>query len=64
MKALYLIIAFAPRSGAHFNPAVTLALALRGTLPRGDVAPYLLAQCVGAQQAAFASFTSMRVSSP
>jgi glycerol uptake facilitator-like aquaporin len=43
-----LIVAFAPRSGAHFNPAVTLAFALRGALPRGEVAPYLLAQCAGA----------------
>src|SRR5207244_12024338 len=41
-----LLIAFAPRSGAHFNPAVTLALAMRGDFPRpraaGDIAAQFL----------------------
>lgn len=43
-----LIIAFGPRSGAHFNPAVTLAVALRGSFPRAAVVPYLVTQCAGA----------------
>ena len=43
-----LIVAFAPRSGAHFNPVVTLVLAARGDTPKRDVAPYLLAQFAGA----------------
>jgi glycerol uptake facilitator-like aquaporin len=43
-----LILAFGPVSGAHFNPAVTLALAARGALARGMVPGYLLAQLVGA----------------
>ena len=43
-----LITAFAPISGAHFNPAVTLALALRGRHPWREFVPYLLAQCAGA----------------
>jgi glycerol uptake facilitator-like aquaporin len=43
-----LIIAFAARSGAHFNPLVTLALAVRGGFPRRAVAPYVLAQFAGA----------------
>jgi glycerol uptake facilitator-like aquaporin len=43
-----LIIAFAPRSGAHFNPLVTLALAFRGEFARRDVVPYFLAQFAGA----------------
>jgi len=43
-----LIIAFAARSGAHFNPLVTLALAARGGFPRRAVAPYVLAQFAGA----------------
>jgi glycerol uptake facilitator-like aquaporin len=43
-----LIVAFAPRSGAHFNPVVTLALAIRGEASKGDVVPYLLAQFAGA----------------
>ncbi len=42
-----LIVAFGPRSGAHFNPVVTLALALRGEVAKRDVAPYVLAQVVG-----------------
>src|SRR5262249_32184409 len=43
-----LIVALAPRSGAHFNPAVTLALWLRGRFAARSVAPYLAAQFVGA----------------
>jgi glycerol uptake facilitator-like aquaporin len=43
-----LIIAFAPRSGAHFNPVITLAFALRGEFPRRDIAAFVLAQIVGA----------------
>jgi len=43
-----LIIAFASRSGAHFNPFVTLALALRGEFPRREIAAYVAAQAVGA----------------
>ena len=43
-----LIVAFGPRSGAHFNPLVTLALAIRGELDKRDVLPYLLMQVLGA----------------
>lgn len=43
-----LIVAFGPRSGAHFNPVVTLALAIRGDFDKRDVAPYVLAQFAGA----------------
>ncbi len=43
-----LILIFGPVSGAHFNPAVTLALAGRGRHLWSDVAGYLVAQCVGA----------------
>jgi glycerol uptake facilitator protein len=38
----------APYSGAHINPAVTLALALEGSFPWKDVPVYILAQLIGA----------------
>ena len=43
-----LILALGPVSGAHFNPAVTLVMALRRELPAVDAAAYMLAQCAGA----------------
>ncbi len=42
-----LITIFGPISGAHFNPAVTLAFATRGDFPRSEVAPYVIAQVAG-----------------
>jgi aquaporin Z len=41
-------------SGGHYNPAVSLAVHLRGKLPAADVLPYMLAQVVGALLAALA----------
>jgi aquaporin Z len=35
-------------SGAHYNPAVTLAVALRGKMEKRDIAPYVIAQLLGA----------------
>ena len=43
-----LILTFGPISGAHFNPAVTLADAWAGGLPWRDVPAYIVAQIVGA----------------
>jgi glycerol uptake facilitator-like aquaporin len=43
-----LILAFGPISGAHFNPAVTLADACEGGLAWREVPGYLAAQVVGA----------------
>lgn len=43
-----LIEIFGPVSGAHFNPAVSLALALRGDLPRVHLGPYVAVQLGGA----------------
>ena len=43
-----IILAFGPISGAHFNPAVTLADAAKGGLPWRDVPVYIGAQITGA----------------
>jgi glycerol uptake facilitator-like aquaporin len=43
-----LILTFGPVSGAHFNPAVTLADASQGGLPWHEVGGYVVAQVVGA----------------
>ena len=43
-----LILTFGPISGAHFNPAVTLADASQGGLSWRDVPGYIAAQIVGA----------------
>lgn len=43
-----LIVAFGPRSGAHFNPVVTLAFAWRREFPRAAIPGYLVAQVLGA----------------
>ena len=46
---LYVLVElFGPISGAHFNPAVSLMMAVRGTLPRDQLAPYIAAQLLGA----------------
>jgi glycerol uptake facilitator-like aquaporin len=42
-----LILIFGPLSGAHFNPAVTLAFALRGEQPWDIAGVYVVAQIVG-----------------
>src|SRR3954454_8040529 len=39
-------------SGAHFNPAVTIGVFLRGRCPAVDVVPYWIAQLAGAVAAA------------
>lgn len=45
---LALIFTFAPISGAHFNPAVTLWSVLNGETPLRDAASYLVVQISGA----------------
>ena len=40
-------------SGAHYNPAVSLAVALRGRLPMSQLVPYWISQIVGALLASF-----------
>ncbi|MBX7073860.1 MAG: aquaporin [Pirellulales bacterium] len=41
-------------SGGHYNPAVTLAVFMRGKCPVADVVPYMVCQVVGAAAAAAA----------
>ncbi len=46
--ALYVLITvFGPLSGAHFNPAVSLAFAIRGELPWRELAAFILIQIAG-----------------
>ncbi len=42
-----LILVFGPISGAHFNPAVTLAFAIRKEINAHESALYILAQIIG-----------------
>ncbi len=44
-------------SGAHYNPAVTLGVFLRGAMEKADVVPYLAAQILGACLAAGSVYT-------
>ena len=41
-------------SGAHYNPAVTLGVLIRGKVNGADVVPYMVAQLTGAMMAALA----------
>jgi glycerol uptake facilitator-like aquaporin len=45
---MVLILTLGPISGAHFNPAVTLAMSVTGDLPWRDAAAYFVAQISGA----------------
>jgi glycerol uptake facilitator-like aquaporin len=50
-----LILTFGPISGAHLNPAVTLADAIEQGIPWHEAAAYILAQCGGAVTGAIVS---------
>src|ERR1700675_2631207 len=49
-----LILIFGPISGAHFNPAVSLAFALRGEFACSELALYIVAQLAGGILGVFA----------
>jgi len=52
--ALYVLIeVFGPVSGAHFNPVVSLVLAVRGELPIRDLVPFVIVQLLGAMLGAW-----------
>jgi glycerol uptake facilitator len=54
MLAIYVVGAI---SGAHINPAITIALSAWGRFPRGEILPYIGGQLVGAMLAAAVLFT-------
>lgn len=41
-------------SGAHYNPAATIGIWIRGAMPTSDVAPYIVSQLLGALAASLA----------
>lgn len=49
---MVLVYAGGPISGAHYNPAVTLAVWLRGKCTLAEIPGYLIAQLIGASLAA------------
>jgi len=54
------VYASAGISGAHLNPAVTIALAFKRGLPWSSVAPYVIAQMLGAFVASAVVFATYR----
>jgi glycerol uptake facilitator-like aquaporin len=51
---LYILIeVFGPVSGAHFNPAVSAVMAMRGEMSRAELLPYVAAQMLGAMVGAW-----------
>jgi aquaporin Z len=52
LTVMTMIYAVGPISGGHFNPAVTVGLAVGGRFSFADVIPYIVAQVIGAIVAA------------
>ena len=52
LTVLTMVYALGPISGGHFNPAVSLGLAIGGRFARGELLPYWIAQVVGGLVAA------------
>jgi MIP family channel proteins len=48
LAVMSMILIFGKASGAHINPAVSLAMVAAGKLPAKRLAGYLIAQCCGA----------------
>ncbi len=44
---IVLITVLGPISGAHFNPVVSLVMAIRGQLARVELIPFIIAQIIG-----------------
>lgn len=43
-----MIYAFGDKSGAHFNPAVTISFSLANLFPKKEILPYIISQVIGA----------------
>ena len=54
------VLVAAPYSGAHINPAVTIALAVAGEFAWSDVPSYIFAQLIGAMLGAFLVWLNYR----
>lgn len=52
LVVLTMIYAIGDLSGAHMNPAVSIAFAIVGRLPKSDAAAYAVSQCLGSTLAA------------
>ncbi len=48
LTLMALMLVFGPVSQGHFNPAVSLGMALAGRIPKSLALPYAGAQCIGA----------------
>lgn len=60
MAVFVAVLATADISGAHINPAVTLGLAFSGLFEWGRVAPFIMAQMLGAMLGAFTVYVFFR----
>jgi aquaporin Z len=47
LAVMAMVYSFGDVSGAHINPAVTIAFWLSGRFPLKEVGPYIIAQCIG-----------------
>ncbi len=57
LTVLTMVYAVGPISGGHFNPAVSLGLAIAGRFTWAELIPYWIAQVVGGLIAAFILYT-------